>query len=1602
MMDRGFVDFFLEATGKRDKPYHYQCDLGERAAPPALLSVPTGSGKTRALIISWLYGRRVRGTSPRRLVYALPMRSLVEQTRDEALRIRSRLGLDEDTLGVHTLMGGVEPRDLRDWRNHPGRDQILIGTIDMLLSRALNHGYAESRFQWPVAFGLLNSDCRWVFDEVQLMGVARTTAAQLDGLRTQLGVTLPCETIWASATVDREALLTIDHPELGDVLELPPKDVSGHLAKRLRADKLLQRVDLSQTAVNELPRAIARLVIENHRPATRSIVVLNNVGRAQQVAQALDRVLALAKDRPETVLLHSRFRPRDRRRQMDEALGPIPADGPGRIVVSTQVIEAGVDTTCALLVTETAPFPSIVQRLGRCNRAGEVNDGALVLWLDRGALNAKQAAPYDPAELALARDALLPLVGQSVSPSRLGQIESRDAHQAPSATLRRRDLIDLFDTSPDLSGMDVDVSRFIREDDERSTAVFFRDVDTDPGSVAVQPAAEHDELVLVPRASLKDRRAWVYDHIAGRWTAARGSAIRPGATVMLSAAEGGYDERLGWLPAAHEAVPLPRLTDRQAPEATFSNPETAIGKWVTLRQHLDETATQARDLLADVGALDALPGATDAVIAAAALHDVGKAHDEFQEMLLHTATDEEHPEDLKNTLWAKSARGGGRHRRRHFRHELASALALRATTATTANDAPIVDRLTHYLIAAHHGRVRLSIRPAPEERPPAGTEEGLRFALGVLEGDSLPTVETPLGKLPAVTLDLSPMDLGGDEPSWTELACQLRDHPALGPFRLAYLEALVRIADWRASARARDAGTSTRATATALRSVSAVTPSTRSTRQKSTVLELAGCRASTLLGYLKGLGLVRAVARQVDPTARGRWRRETFELLSTLGRDTLAEFLLEGYAPSPVISPWNGGSGFFPKDNARAMETIERADDRRLDPLRHTISQARSILASLGLSEKPDNKEVKLRLLEELRARLDDPALEWLDAAVALTGERVEYPPLLGSGGNDGRFDLANNYAQTLIVALGLAGTEKARTRAESLLAAALQRTPTQLEKMSAGHFLRDSSPVNSPAGESDGLGNPWDLVLAVEGSLLLTPGTARRHGVVAETTMVAPFTARPTAAGYGSAVSGENGRAELWLPLWGGWTGIAELEAMMREGRAQVGRRNARSGLDFARASGEMAVARGIEAFARFILLERAGQSTLAVPAGRVEVNPRPQIGVIRTLDRYNWLGRVQAYARADAGRAPAYAIARLERTLFAFAERGDRSAACAILEQLGEVESLLTACAAGAAPDGPIPLPQVPALPWLRAADDGSLEFAIAASLASLHDYAATRELPALRDYFHGTDLDDQGKRSYAGCFERAVPRRADPIERFAVLHRHRQLDAERHASGDEGRSRREDGERIPHNLSFTRGVRCPARLARHFALGDPSLDDGRIARLAAGLALLDFRSATSWRPQVEVEDWPAPAFDVLALAWTGISRRDESPADPASPRGDMRGPAPSEERDQTDAEHVTRRTIPSFDLQPRVHWVPLLMAGRAQPVLREALLRLRMSDLPLQVTADDLAEGLQKSSSGGNPGRRLAAALQIHVRSGDLRGIAERLIARPTPTPEEGVLR
>jgi len=773
-------------------PYPYQVRMAE-AAWPDLLDVPTGMGKTAAVTLAWLYKRGWRqggremspdADTPRRLVWCLPMRVLVEQTKDSICSWLSSLNVlgevGEGKVSVHLLMGG-EP-DLKTWAEHPEEDMILIGTQDMLISRALMRGYGMSRYQWPVQFALLHNDCLWVFDEIQLMGAALPTSTQLEAFRRSFPLAKSCRTLWISATLNRAWLDTVDlRPHLPTLRHLTLDQADRQQAgDRLRAIKRLDQapVSLSKEASNKAGldayvEALCHLVLERHTSDTQTLVIVNRVERAQQLYRHLRKRRQGSND----LLVHARFRASERAAQVHRLREEDVRD---RIIVATQAIEAGVDISAKTLITELAPWASLVQRFGRCNRYGEHNqEGASVLWVDIE--DAADPLPYTTETLAAARAKLKSL--QSASPQ---DLPVTDESRQLSAVLRRKDLLDLFNTDPDLSGFDVDISDYIRDSGPPGVLVFWRDFRDDPNHPEPQERPAREELCSVSMEQIrdffrrKDTMLWYWDALDNRWAELKHEP-RPGITLLLRAADGGYDVELGFDPKLKKPpVPVISPTGPKAEEAYSDDWRSRQARPVGLADHLGHVAAQAAKLC------DAVGESTykEVVVRAGRWHDLGKAHEVF-DATMHAC------EAAPPGFLAKSP-CHARHGRPYFRHELASMLGWLAQH----DREPDAD-LIAYLIAAHHGKVRMSLRAMPTEEAPA---EVKRFARGVWEGDVLPALDFDGEHSAETMLRLALMEIGEGEqgPSWTERTLRLLDEH--GPFRLAWLETLVRIADWRASA----------------------------------------------------------------------------------------------------------------------------------------------------------------------------------------------------------------------------------------------------------------------------------------------------------------------------------------------------------------------------------------------------------------------------------------------------------------------------------------------------------------------------------------------------------------------------------------------------------------------------------------------------------------------------------------------------------------------------------------------------------------------------------------------------------------------------------
>ena len=851
-----YAEFFKRATRTEEQldgltPFPYQRRLAEKPWPE-LVDVPTGMGKTAAVVLAWLWKRGWReggreagpdAETPRRLVYCLPMRVLVEQTERNVRRWLENLAFagipGENKVSVHLLMGGSEDVKKATWADYPEEDAILIGTQDMLLSRALMRGYGMSRYQWPVHFAWLHNDALWVFDEVQLMGAGLSTSVQLEFFQDLFWKpAMNCHFLWMSATPGEGMFDTRDRRDKdkhqlqeSKTSRLAP-DAPERNEPALKAEKEI--VILSKQPKIKSPKSKDG-ILDLHKAGQVSLLVVNTVRRAQELYQELETAFEKRKNNkspvPELLLLHGRMRPCDRKHRMNTLLefsvkrkanqSSVPGH-PGVIVVATQVVEAGVDISASCLWTEIAPWASIIQRLGRLNRDGQLSGAKAFFWMPKAdkdfenstkedAPNAGRIGPYDKSALDAAKNLLNVLEGKLQSGCRyraaLDEVNDSDDGKKARAishtsVIRPTDFYELFSTEPDLAGGFTDISRFVRDaDNDPDVEVFWGEFDDQPlNDLDSTPDILCRVSTYVLKRFVKDKnaKAWMWDHELGSYGSIPATAVCPGMTVLLSRNAGGYSDVLGWTgdpkdkpkfglaPVGH---PSKRDEDRWS--------ET---DWLLLPDHLRDAKAEASDLCEKFALKDEHK---QAVVHAASWHDVGKIHEQWCAPL---RTKQPGPGP-----WAKFKDVPAF--RPRLRHEAASALA--AWSLWQKGDRRFT-ALAIYLVAAHHGKVRTVLR---------STRNG-EDVFGIRSGDTLAPL--PGWYEHSISLDLTPRLFAtpgfwlSDStfqvtmPSWTSVVSELlggspegsgtndaipegepRD---LGPFALAFLEMLVIVADHRASA----------------------------------------------------------------------------------------------------------------------------------------------------------------------------------------------------------------------------------------------------------------------------------------------------------------------------------------------------------------------------------------------------------------------------------------------------------------------------------------------------------------------------------------------------------------------------------------------------------------------------------------------------------------------------------------------------------------------------------------------------------------------------------------------------------------------------------
>jgi CRISPR-associated endonuclease/helicase Cas3 len=388
-----FAKRFEALTGNAPFPWQERLFLWFLSGKtlPADVSLPTGTGKTSIMAI-WLLALAAKSSAdsrqisiPRRLIWVVNRRVVVDQATDEAARMRERINdpaiveLDPirsalmklcgetsgDVLGISTLRGQFE--DNAEWRGNPSRPAVIVGTVDMVGSRLLFSGYGVGFKTKPLHAGFLGQDALLVHDEAHLEPAFQKLLEAILEEQKRCGEFGTFHVMALSATSRGKK----DANRANDVFELDEDDKKSpsEIARRLGATKQVKPKPSKEKAALADEIATQALTFEGSGCAV--LVFVQSVEAVEEIVKKLPKdrkeqltgtLRGLERDQLVTKDLFRRFLP-----------GPKTAS-PTVYLVCTSAGEVGVNISADHLICDLSPFDSMVQRFGRVNRFGDRDD----------------------------------------------------------------------------------------------------------------------------------------------------------------------------------------------------------------------------------------------------------------------------------------------------------------------------------------------------------------------------------------------------------------------------------------------------------------------------------------------------------------------------------------------------------------------------------------------------------------------------------------------------------------------------------------------------------------------------------------------------------------------------------------------------------------------------------------------------------------------------------------------------------------------------------------------------------------------------------------------------------------------------------------------------------------------------------------------------------------------------------------------------------------------------------------------------------------------------------------------------------------------------
>ena len=611
---------------------------------------------------------------------------------------------------------------------------------------------------------------------------------------------------------------------------------------------------------------------------------------------------------------------------------------------------------------------------------------------------------------------------------------------------------------------------------------------------------------------------------------------------------------------------------------------------------------------------------------------------------------------------------------------------------------------------------------------------------------------------------------------------------------------------------------------------------------------LEGCTPTPFSSYLKAAGIFRILAEQKDAGITACWKDGMFVLDTEMSQGAISEFILDKYMPSPIVAPWSYSKykKTIKHDNLIKSERF-RLYRETVDKIDDAIKEFCRICKIKNIDNASIDKKTKPILLRLCRNTLPDYAVPWLDAVFVLAGEGVKFAPILGTGANDGNFDMPENFIKKLDMLLD----EKKRDDSARWLESALFGNIVKLDGATMmGHNPDGAGGPNSGMGfDGLSLSNPWEYVLMMEGAILFGGSIARRQSANTDKA-VFPFSTNATKVGYATASEDEEERGEIWLPIWENPATYNEIRHVFNEGRVQLNGKQAKTGVEFARAIASFGTERGIDEFQQFCILKRKGDSYLTVNTGKMRVRNEPAVHLISDID--SWYNPIIAESKKKGAPASLRRLARnMDEAVLKFCKYPNKSRMQEILILIGRMERYVSNHGIAK------PLPNLSS-GWLEGCYDDTAEFRLAASVASIQ---STKTSIGIRANLENVRPNKYGGWEHQNDSTSCVWKEGDDLLRnMSRVILRRGIDAQI---------------RSADHIPIRPGI--PARIGDIAEFLEGDLDMKRIGDLILGLSLVDTSEMERpWRNALEDTVMPLPEAYVIMKMIYPPDRKENIPFD------------------------------------------------------------------------------------------------------------------------------